>query len=1273
MLKTSARWIYRIAAYALLAAWLVFAVAVMVLRYGVLPNIGEYREAIAVSLSKSTQQPISIGDIEAGWHGLRPYLVLRDLTVRDRQGRPALSLQQVESTLSWWSLLVGEIRLHSLEISDPNLAIRRDAAGKFFVGGVEVSQDSDETGFADWVLKQQRIIIRNALISWNDDQRQAPPLILKRFNFRLENSGSHHRFGMRAVPPEQMAGPLDIRGDLKGAGVADLLAWRGALYAALDRTDLAAWRAWFDLPFDLRRGYGEVRLWLNVDRENIADATAEVALSDIDMRWSPELPRLELVTLSGRLGGRFAQPGYELRARRLAFATRDGVAFPPADMLARYAPAAGKKPENGEIRLAGLDLGALASLAAYLPFSVEQRALLAESRPRGTISELNLKWEGDWQAPQHYSAKGNFAGLGVDAFSLKEGGRKLPGFSGMSGTFDAAEKGGTLALNSRAASALFPDLFVDPLAFDTLTAQASWQVRPAEVEFSLTRAAFANPDLAGNAHGSYRYIPGQPGQIDLTGQLTRADARQVSRYLPLVVGRDTRDWLATSIYGGQSQDVRLRLKGNLADFPFADGKRGIFEVAAKVKDGTLEYARGWPRIENIAVDLLFRGARMDIMAHAGTTYGMKIGKVHTAIADLLAGDEILELEGAAHGPTDDMLKFVEESPVSAMIDGFTEGMHAAGNGSFLLKLRIPLRHSKDMQVGGSYQFVNNRVELGNDMPQLEQVNGKLEFTESQVKIPAIAFQALGGATLLDGATQKDGAIRLNLKGRATASGIAKFANHPAADRLGGAAEWRGRIAIRKKNAEFTVDSNLLGLASSLPAPFGKKTGESVPLHLEKKILGPQRDAWLASYGRVFSAQLQRRSDNGRTTVERGVINVGSANAPLPSSGMWLYGEMPYLDLDPWYAVFGQKSENGSSGGLAGINLKCDQFDLHGRRFNNVKVNATSQGENWKATVQSREMAGDISWRPEGQGRVEAHLRHLNVPDSLTEGDTVSSSATDRNWPALDVSVDNLQIKRKKLGRLELKAINEDSDWRIEQLKLSNPDATLTMDGLWQAWRRRPLTRVNLLLDVQDVGKLLVRLGYPNAVKHGKARLEGQLSWQGSPHDIDYPSLSGTMKLEAHNGQFAKIEPGIGKLLGILSLQALPRRITLDFRDVFSEGFAFDDISGTLKASRGVVSSDDFRIDGPAAKVAMKGETDLDLETQNLHVRVVPAIGAGVSMAGALLASPVVGVTALVVQKLLKDPLDQIAAYEYSVRGTWDNPQVEKIVHEVERNESESGF
>lgn len=151
-----------------------------------------------------------------------------------------------------------------------------------------------------------------------------------------------------------------------------------------------------------------------------------------------------------------------------------------------------------------------------------------------------------------------------------------------------------------------------------------------------------------------------------------------------------------------------------------------------------------------------------------------------------------------------------------------------------------------------------------------------------------------------------------------------------------------------------------------------------------------------------------------------------------------------------------------------------------------------------------------------------------------------------------------------------------------------------------------------------------------------------------------------MTLEAHKGQFLKVEPGIGKLLGILSLQALPRRITLDFHDVFSDGFAFDDISMNVKVSQGVASGNDFRMDGPTAKVSMQGETSLARETQNLRVRVVPMIGDSVSGAAALLGGPVLGLTSLLVQKVLKDPIGQIIAYEYSITGTWDNPTVTKL-------------
>jgi uncharacterized protein (TIGR02099 family) len=781
------------------------------------------------------------------------------------------------------------------------------------------------------------------------------------------------------------------------------------------------------------------------------------------------------------------------------------------------------------------------------------------------------------------------------------------------------------------------------------------------LDINLTSLSLANRHLAGTLFGSYKMTSGTPGTIDLTGQFTRGDARQVGRYIPLTIGQATRDWLNTALLAGKSDDVRLRLKGNLADFPFADGKRGLFEVAGKVTGGTLEYAPGWPKIENIVVDLLFRNARMEITAHQGNTDGMQISKTRAVIPDLLSQDEILEVEGEARGPTGDMIKFIDHSPVSAMIDDFTEGMGASGNGNFKLKLAIPLRHNKDSRVAGSYQFVNNRVSLGADFPPLEQVNGRLEFTESAVIIPRITALALGGPATIGGATQNDGSVRIKAQGRATAAGMGSLADQQITRNLSGAADWRGVISIRKKQADMLLESSLVGLAVNLPAPFGKKAAEQVPLRFEKKMTGATQDLLLLNYGKALAAALSRNHENGKATIERGAVNLGATAVLPPQPGIWLSGELALLDLDHWRGILDQSSAKTQLPGFAGLNLKLGAVDVFGKRINDLRISAKMHEGTWLANVQSREIAGNLTWNSDGRGRLRAHLSQLTIPDPAPAKLGVPTEVPqEKELPALDIIADSFSAKQKKLGKLELLAVQEDEDWRIEKLRISNPDGSLQMDGLWQGWRRSPMTNANLHLEAQDLGKLLARLGYPEEVKRGTAKLDGQLSWAGSPHDIDLPSLAGNLKLEAKNGQFLKIEPGMGKLLGLLSLQSLPRRLTLDFRDIFSEGFAFDSISGSARINRGVARTDDFRMEGPAAKVQMQGETDLARETQNLKVRVAPQLGGGVSIASAFLGGPAVGIAALVAQKLLRDPIDQIVAYEYSITGTWDNPNGVKI-------------
>jgi uncharacterized protein YhdP len=182
---------------------------------------------------------------------------------------------------------------------------------------------------------------------------------------------------------------------------------------------------------------------------------------------------------------------------------------------------------------------------------------------------------------------------------------------------------------------------------------------------------------------------------------------------------------------------------------------------------------------------------------------------------------------------------------------------------------------------------------------------------------------------------------------------------------------------------------------------------------------------------------------------------------------------------------------------------------------------------------------------------------------------------------------------------------------------------------------------------------------PPAIKGGTAKIDGQLSWAGSPLDFDYPTLSGNLSFDAAKGQFVKLEPGLAKLLGILSLQSLPRRISLDFRDIFSDGFAFDGIVGSVRIERGIASADSFRMAGPAGRVVMTGDVDIVRETQKLRVRVIPHLSEGLSLGAAAIGGPVAGVAAFLAQKILRDPIEQLISFEYNVTGSWSDPHVAK--------------
>ena len=1305
-------------------AWIgffAFALSMIALRYMILPSIESYRGDIEHGLSKAFGAKVTIGEIRAGWQGLRPDLDLADVKVLDQNGRPALALPAVSLTISWWSVPRGELRLHQLDIAGADLDIRRLRDGRLVIGGIELGTQPNGRGASDWILNQRRIHIRESRLRWNDETRTAPELALSNINLVLENFGKHHRLGLTADPPRPLASRIDLRADLVGASLDSLKEWQGEVYANLAYIDLAAWRAWLDYPADIHAGSGGVRAWAGFKGDRLEHFTADVALSNAAVRLRGDLPLLELSRVSGRVGAReiasgglgfgflrFGEKrvtGFEVSGKQVALATFGGVALSPADFNMKTLAAQGKEPQRVELEANSLDLEPLARLIEHLPLDLQMRKTLVEFNPRGSVYDFKLNWRGEFDKPQGYTARGRFVDLALDARG------KVPGFANLSGTVDATEKGGTLYLASKKAALLLPHVFEEPrLDLDSLNAQAKWAFPADKLEIRLDSAAFANADAAGTASGVYRVETGTPGYVDIQARINRAEGKRVARYMPITLGEATRTWLKHAIETGHSDDARLTLRGNLGEFPFLNPKQGLFRVTVKARDTSLHYADGWPRIEGIKGDILFERNFMEVHATAGTIQGTKLSKVDVKIPDLAGRPHMIEVQGNVDGSTNQFLDFINASPVDKYIDGFTETMRATGTGKLALKLSLPIEEMAKLKVSGQYQFINADLRLDEGLPTVSKVNGAIDFTEKGVTLRNLRGEAVGGPFTLNGATRPDGVIALTAQGNFTAAGLRTWLNEPLMGHLTGGAAWRGAINLRKKAGDITIESNLVGVATDLPAPLAKAATDPWPLKITKAALPRGGEDEIAiSLERVASVRMQRRPEGNGMVFARGAAGIGEAPPAMPRAGLALNMSAARIDVDEWRRMLDPATPAPAVAAapagaapasavpaaaaakpavaapratpqLAAVNLRAEVVTAFGRAWNQVRMTVAQDGPAWVVGVNAREISGDLNFRPSAAGapgQLTARLKNLIV----TQGEAAQvDNAIDRateELPSIDITVDNLEVNAKKLGKLQVIANDQGGEWRLQKVHLENPDGTLDGSGAWRVRQRGEAKRridLKFSLDTHDSGKLLDRLGFPGTVRGGAGYIRGEVGWDGSPLAIDYPSLRGNLEMRTEKGQFLKADPGAGKLLGIMSLQALPRRLTLDFRDVFTEGFAFDLVSASSTIERGVLSTKDFKMAGVSAAVVMSGEVDLVRETQNLKVVVLPDLSGGMgSLVSILLGlNPLIAITSYVAQRALKDPLSKAFSFEYAVSGTWADPKIARIQAPKINNETGDG-
>ena len=572
-------------------------------------------------------------------------------------------------------------------------------------------------------------------------------------------------------------------------------------------------------------------------------------------------------------------------------------------------------------------------------------------------------------------------------------------------------------------------------------------------------------------------------------------------------------------------------------------------------------------------------------------------------------------------------------------------------------------------------------------------------------------------------SDRSGGVAFKAQGTATAEGLRQaglgLASRLAAHASGGAPYNAALLFRRGGQPELTVASSLQGMALSLPAPLAKAAEAALPLRFENALVSASmepgqalQDQLSVSIGRIASASYLRDVSGAAPRVLRGGIGVGlqaPEAVPLPESGVGASISLGQVDLDAWEKVLDDAAgpaahagggsttaqaaggaDAGAASGLAAamgylptqLALRASQLRLQGRSLNQVVIGASRDGANWRANIDANELDGYVEFgQPgaQGAGRVYARLSRLSLAASQASEVEAILDEQPASIPALDIVVDALELRGRQLGRVEIDAVNrvgaaaEGSarEWRLNKFNVTVPEAALTASGNWTAVlpagarggrpageRRR--AAMDFRLDIADSGALLRRLGMDGVIRRGKGRLEGQLAWMGSPLSLDYPSLNGQFHVNVESGQFMKAEPGIAKLLGVLSLQSLPRRLTLDFRDVFSQGFAFDFVRGDVTIDQGVAQTNNLQMSGVNAAVLMDGRAGIADETQSLRVVVVPEINAGTASLIATVINPAVGVGSFLAQMFLRRPLMEAATQEFQIEGTWSDPKITKI-------------
>ena len=1287
-----------------LAFWLLVIAVWMALHGFIVPRIGQWQDEVERMATQALGAPVRISAIQGQTNGLFPSIHLQGVSVLDTQGREALKLPSVVVTISARSIL--RWGLEQLYVEGAELDIRHLPDGTWQVAGLNLVQsDASESSTLAWLLEQPELLIRKGKLRFTDEQRGIPSIHLNDVSFVLRNRHWSHVLRLEAVPEAEDGKHLlmigAFRESLLPTSEAPWKQWSGQWY-----TDVNLYR-FPDLPWlnalDIASidGRGHTRLWIDVKNGAPIGFTADLAVPYTQIQWQDkQTEALDMRQLQGRLQLLRKANDWQIQTKNFSFQLADARPWPSSNWSILTHTNA-HHIQHIEVHGDYADISMASRVMAALPLADSFKQTLTRWMPQGIVRQLNMQWRSDG----HYQAQGEIEGLVLQPQAAEQG-IGIPGLNGMNARFALSQKGGQATLEMHNGVLHFPGVFEDSaLPLQELQAQVQWELQDDHIKVEIPEAQFANADAKGHLSGWWQTGKGSeqyPGSMHLQGGLLQANGARVHRYLPLQIADTARHYVRDSVMQGDGRNVEFEVRGNLKDMPFDKPGTGRFYIKAPVYNVAYAFVppslqkgndRHWPILKDLQGDLIFDGSSMFVQNAQSGFAGhpqLHMGAINARIADMK--HPIVEVHANGHLDMAATLDLVRKTPLSEYTGHALDTARANGSSGVAFDLELPIHNLAQSKVKGHVEFVNTSLQFNTQTPWLTQLQGAVQFNEKSFALHQVRGHALGDSLQISGGmpSLQEG-VNIQAQGIATAHGLRQETQLPLlqaiANQAQGSASYNVEILALDNAQTITIRSDLKELLVSLPAPLNKDKLVAWPLTLQQSITADQQQILRVHLPDRLQVTYAHSANPLSASPVKGLILVGKdsqqpTDAKQLPQGVQARIHLEHLDVDTWTSKLRNFNsskdihiEPKSQIYLPNhIQLDIQTLQLQERTLGNVSADFLQHEGIWHGQFKAKQFEGHAQYTPPGgensPGLLFARLAYLNIPQAEAQRlhDAPLSESSERldTLPALDIEVESFEVAGKKLGKLELQARNVAGqfgrDWMLEKLYLTAPEARWKAHGSWAIPARGVprMTHLGFLLEMESSGKLLERLEMPGVIRDGKGRLSGNIAWHGTPITPDWQSMDGGVHMEVEQGQFLKAEPGLAKLLSVLSLQSLARRIHFDFRDVFSQGFAFDFIRGDIAVTKGVARTNNLQMRGLNAAVLMEGSVSLANETQDLKVVVVPEINAMTASLVATAINPVIGLGSFLAQMFLRGPLMEAATRTFHIHGTWTDPVVEPM-------------